>query len=161
MRSFERALSVAALLALGSVLLAPLLGEGSALHAVFAPLCHQMPERSPALLGVALPVCWRCLGVFVGLAAVAVLWRRDALGDRRAWPWLLALGVGDFALKQLGLVADLGIERLVSGVCLGLGMPLALRAGWCALTEAHRAWRPTRRLFGLSLGRLRAPHRPR
>src|SRR5207253_8893268 len=32
--------------------------------------CHQLPERSPHLLGVQLPLCWRCTGIFLGALAL-------------------------------------------------------------------------------------------
>lgn len=32
--------------------------------------CHQLPARSPHLLGVQLPLCWRCSGIFVGSLAL-------------------------------------------------------------------------------------------
>jgi uncharacterized membrane protein len=32
--------------------------------------CQQLPERSPHLLGVQLPLCWRCSGIFFGALAL-------------------------------------------------------------------------------------------
>ena len=32
--------------------------------------CQQLPERSPHLFGVQLPLCWRCTGIFVGALAL-------------------------------------------------------------------------------------------
>jgi uncharacterized membrane protein len=32
--------------------------------------CHQLPERSPHLFGVQLPLCWRCSGIFLGALAL-------------------------------------------------------------------------------------------
>lgn len=124
-----------------AILVAPLLGHGSSLHGLFAPLCHQMPERSPALFGVPFPVCFRCLGMWLGVGLVAWNWTSRHLGDRKAWPLLLGLGVADFALSQLGAVADVGAERLVSGLCLGIGLPLLARAimQWMARRIVRRA----------------------
>jgi uncharacterized membrane protein len=34
--------------------------------------CHQMPERSPHLWGVQLPLCWRCTGILCGAIALGV-----------------------------------------------------------------------------------------
>ena len=28
--------------------------------------CHQIPERSPHIWGIQLPLCWRCSGILVG-----------------------------------------------------------------------------------------------
>jgi uncharacterized membrane protein len=35
-------------------------------------VCHQMPARSPHLLGAQLPLCWRCTGIVVGALAFLV-----------------------------------------------------------------------------------------
>jgi len=32
--------------------------------------CQQLPERSPHLFGVQLPLCWRCTGIFLGALAL-------------------------------------------------------------------------------------------
>ena len=32
--------------------------------------CHQLPERSPHLLGAQLPLCWRCTGIALGALAL-------------------------------------------------------------------------------------------
>ena len=46
-------------------------------------VCHQRPERSFQLLGVALPVCARCTGIYLGaaLASIGVSYR-DAVRRR-------------------------------------------------------------------------------
>jgi uncharacterized membrane protein len=33
-------------------------------------VCHQLPERSPHLFGVQLPLCWRCTGILFGALAL-------------------------------------------------------------------------------------------
>ena len=33
-------------------------------------VCHQLPERSPHIWGVQLPLCWRCTGIFLGALAL-------------------------------------------------------------------------------------------
>lgn len=32
--------------------------------------CHQLPERTPHLFGVQMPLCWRCSGIFLGALAL-------------------------------------------------------------------------------------------
>ena len=32
--------------------------------------CHQLPERSPHLFGLQLPLCWRCSGIALGAVAL-------------------------------------------------------------------------------------------
>jgi uncharacterized membrane protein len=35
--------------------------------------CHQMPERSPHLIGIQMPLCWRCTGIAIG-AMLLLCW---------------------------------------------------------------------------------------
>ncbi|MEO8260775.1 MAG: DUF2085 domain-containing protein [Acidobacteriota bacterium] len=44
-----------------------------AVYAAGSLICHQRPERSFHLAGVPLPVCARCLGIYLGAALVSVL----------------------------------------------------------------------------------------
>lgn len=67
----------------------PLLGPESQAAAMelFAPLCHQMPERSFWLMGEPLAVCHRCTGIYFGLFAGALLWRAaGGLGGSAPFP---------------------------------------------------------------------------
>lgn len=32
--------------------------------------CHQLPARSPHLVGVQMPLCWRCGGILIGALAL-------------------------------------------------------------------------------------------
>ena len=50
-------------------------------------VCHQLPERSPHLFGVQLPLCWRCTGILLGALAL-FLW---VLAKKKLPPLLLCL----------------------------------------------------------------------
>ncbi|MFZ0428868.1 MAG: DUF2085 domain-containing protein [Acidobacteriota bacterium] len=65
-------LVAAASIWVGLVLAPPLLhhagwtGAEQAIRFGFRPICHQIPARSPALLGQPIAVCARCLGLYSG-----------------------------------------------------------------------------------------------
>jgi uncharacterized membrane protein len=69
------ALPVAAVSASGHEALGPTLASSFALavYSVSSLLCHQRPERSFHLFAVQLPVCARCVGIYVGAAMAALL----------------------------------------------------------------------------------------
>ena len=51
------------------------IGYGFALfvYAIGSDVCHQRPERSFHLLGVQLPVCARCTGIYAGAALASIV----------------------------------------------------------------------------------------
>ncbi|HEY3359442.1 MAG TPA: DUF2085 domain-containing protein [Polyangia bacterium] len=137
-------------LALALVTFGPALGRGAGLAApgwerltaaACRPFCHQLPRRSLAVDGHALPLCARCTGMWLGIlagAAAGAFWapRRRYLGglglaalafaaswgeaareaaQRVSWPW---------ARLGLGFVLFAGLVLAVAGDAL------ALLAGW-------------------------------
>jgi uncharacterized membrane protein len=57
----------------------------AAVYAAGAVVCHQRPERSFHLAGAQLPVCARCLGLYVGGFLGAISWMLVAgLGAQRS-----------------------------------------------------------------------------
>ncbi len=90
----------------------------------FAPVCHQLPERSMHLSGTALAVCDRCLGIYIGAVAGAFVARMAAGVGRHASPWVV-LGIGavpagvDWLGPWLGLWANTPSSRLLTGLWLG------------------------------------------
>jgi uncharacterized membrane protein len=115
----------------GLVFAAPLLaarGHGAASWAVyhlFAPLCHQEPERSFYVAGHPLAVCARCAGVYVGFLACLLLYplarplrRTDA--PRRAWLFAASLPcVIDFLVNFVTPWHNTHSSRAVTGALLG------------------------------------------
>lgn len=92
-------LTVLALLWSGALLSASSLAPPSmaaGLYAAGSILCHQMPERSFHLAGAQLPVCARCLGLYVGAAGGVFGWvlmaGAGARPARRAAGWLSVQG---------------------------------------------------------------------
>ncbi len=124
----------AAIVWLSAILLAPLLAGrwnpgSSVLYACFAPVCHQDPERSFALLGRPLAVCARCFGIYAGfLAGMAVYPFRRGFETLRL-PRLrcffaVSLPIGaDFAANILGLWNTPNLPRFVLGLLWGAILP--------------------------------------
>jgi uncharacterized membrane protein len=96
-------------------------------------ICHQRPERSFHLAGVAMPVCARCFGLyFAGAAGLALAWIL-----RRRWPpavvkTALAFGAAPIALtvalEWLGALDTSNILRMMTGLPLGFVAGFAIVA---------------------------------
>lgn len=110
-------------------MLPPFVGPAAAvLRAGFAPLCHQLAERSFAANGVPFAVCHRCTGVYLGLA-LGVL-ALPGLRDRAtAWAqhdrWLLLVAVLPVAIDWTGDVFGLWTNTVAVRVITGLWFGLA------------------------------------
>lgn len=104
-------------------------------------ICHQRPERTFHVDGIALPVCARCTGVYAGAAAgvVVALWPGFARRARRApasrWrpaltacaapmavsflvEWLTPLPVSNLARAATGVIAGAAVASFVIAVPL-------------------------------------------
>ena len=141
---------------LGLIVSAPLLrasGHEAAafvVYRVFAPLCHQLPERSYYLDGQPLAVCARCFGIYAGFALgvlcyplVRSLRRTDT--PARRWLLLAALPIGiDFALGFTGLWANTHTSRALTGALLGAVAALYVVPGLIALGLAIERRVPAR-----------------
>ncbi len=119
----------ATLLLVALATLPPLVGEGLRLAVMqaFAGVCHQMPERSPHLGGVALAVCHRCYGMYAALALGALAFpffrRWDAWASRHAGAVLLLAALpaaADWTLGATGLWTNTPASRLFTGALFGL-----------------------------------------
>jgi len=94
--------------------------------AAFAPACHQLPGRSPHIDGIALAVCDRCLGIYLGVllgvaaaAALRSLWH--TLGRRGRYVLigsLVPLGA-DWIAAWIGLWQGTPWTRAATGLLFG------------------------------------------
>lgn len=102
---------------------------GAAIYGLGSFICHQIPERSFHLAGFQLPVCARCLGIYVGVwAGAAYLWMRATPGPAHsiapsAWRRLAVLAACPtlltVALESAGVWHPSNLTRAVTGVPLG------------------------------------------
>jgi uncharacterized membrane protein len=144
LRAVVWAVVLAALFVAGTFV-TPLLPQGGAaglLRVAYAPLCHQMPERSVAIGGGTQAVCARCSGLYlgglIGLAAAALMLSRGRLRPRR-W-WLVAAltpSVIDLLLPWLGLPNLANLPRLLLAIPAGGVAALFLAMGIADLFSRH------------------------
>jgi uncharacterized membrane protein len=126
--------------------------EARPLRLAYAPLCHQIAERSPALFGHPFAVCARCFGLYaggaVGLTLALGLLARGRLRPRAsllvlsfapmaidvALPWIGWPGLSNAPRLLLALPAG-----LVAGLVLAVGVAdLALMRGSIATVHSNR-----------------------
>lgn len=98
------------------------------LYAAGGLVCHQRPERSFHLGALQLPVCARCLGIYVGGAVGLAAWA--LAGKRRLRPWPRPAAV-----------------RLL--VASGLPTGLTVVSAWLGTGDPANVWRA---LLALPLG---------
>jgi uncharacterized membrane protein len=99
-------------------------------YQIGALVCHQRPERSFHLAGVQLPVCARCLGLYLsgsaGLVA-AWIWRSGVTRHARLVFVVAALPIAlTVALEWIGAITTTNVQRFLTGLPLGLVAGLAL-----------------------------------
>ena len=98
------------------------------LYKSFAPLYHQIPERSFYFADHPLAVCARCAGLYAGLAAGVVFYPLFGSLRRRETParaWLILAAVPtaiDFTLGFTGVWANTHVSRSLTGALLGAVM---------------------------------------
>ena len=97
----------------------------AAIALFFSQLCHQSPDRSFALAGVTLPVCARCLamyvGGFVGIAAYPMSGLQCGQA-RKIMPFLLgslSLLAMDVGFDETGLRKNTFYSRSLTGALFG------------------------------------------
>ena len=104
-------------------------GPAGLLYLLGDVFCHQEWDRSYVLNGSQMPVCIRDVGILVGLAVgfAACLLLDRRLSDRRyavVGVCLVAVMVAEWTME--GIVGDMPVPRLLSGVSCGVGASLFL-----------------------------------
>jgi len=128
------------LLWLGAIVGAPWLwsrglrGAGF-LYACFAPVCHQIPERSFFISGFPMAVCARCFGIYAGFAGGLILYPFRRGFSRLRLPPLKALIlvsapiVLDTAANFLKIWDTRDVLRFLSGILWGTILPFYFITG--------------------------------
>ena len=113
------------------------IAEGASMRwrALFGALCHGAPERSLELFGIAMPICARCVGIYVGMLSGLLLfplmgWLREPVMRAVAFIAIVPLGI-DGLTQFAGLRESTNALRiatgLVAGIAFGLWILSALR----------------------------------
>lgn len=118
----SRMIGCGALAMLAWAVAAPLLAAEFPLLALaarqfFSAMCHQETERSLRLAGTAMPICARCFGLVVGVAAGAFAGTRLA---SRVFIAALAANMLDVALEASGLYGSIAGVRVALGFAAGV-----------------------------------------
>jgi len=125
-RGMRTPVTIALLLLLAAALAAPWMAgspQGLAIYEALSRACHQQPERSWSLAGAPIAFCVRCLGVYAGALAAALVGARfsrlgaavsvillgaDWLAEAAGWlgprPWtrfVIGGGAGFFLVSSL------------------------------------------------------------
>jgi uncharacterized membrane protein len=96
----------------------------------FALLCHRLPERVPSVMGTPLPLCSRCLGIWLGLSLSAALaWPPvPPRALRVVAPVAALLMLAEVVTQDLGLHPVYHPTRLLSGLLLSVPIGGAIGA---------------------------------
>jgi len=124
------------------------LGQAGWFYACFAPLCHQIPDRSFFLWGFPLAVCARCFGIYTGFAAGVIAYPFHRGFDAARIPRLKM-----FLLVSAPIVLDTGgnflhlwetghLLRFLMGFLWGALLPFYFLTGLAEWPAAGRSSRP-------------------
>ena len=100
-------------------------GLAFAIYYAFAPLCHQLPERSYFIDGHKFAVCSRCTGIYAGFAFTLLVYPlvrslRSVATPPRSLLILATLPLAiDFSLTFFGIWENTHTSRLLTGALLG------------------------------------------
>lgn len=118
---------------------------------VFAPVCHQLPARSPHIAEVPIAICDRCTGIYVGLiiGVVTVEWGRGLwtqMGTFGAYVFLGSLGPAgvDWVGDILGLWSNTPLSRSLTGLLFGVTAASFVAAQLLRESEREKARRTQR-----------------
>jgi uncharacterized membrane protein len=131
------------------VIAAPVLAHSSVsaaaiVYLFFSPICHQIPERSFALLGHPMAVCHRCSGIYLGLFLGSLIennFMHRSTRIRRIWvlsamtPLLL-----DLMLPLTGIWAGTYLIRFFTGLIFGMTAAWLVVRGAAELLNEQNPW---------------------
>ncbi|HEY2934518.1 MAG TPA: DUF2085 domain-containing protein [Acidobacteriota bacterium] len=148
MRRIHLLCSIGAGLCCFAIVIPAVLPAADWFRVLFAPICHQIPERSLWVNGRPLAVCVRCSGFYLGaLTGLLVHAIRQIPLHRPMLRWLLVLILCDAINASIGLIPESALFRFASALLFSIVLtPFAVRG----LEEALLNLRPASANPGLS-----------
>lgn len=100
-------------------------GAGEWIMKAFAPVCHQLADRSFHVDGVQMAVCHRCLGAYGGLLVGSILFLIVAREPKSLRPLAVLIiatlpGVVDWSGDVLGMWVNTPTSRVLTGAFFGI-----------------------------------------
>jgi len=109
-------------------------------YALGSLICHQRPERSFDLFAAQMPVCARCIGLYVGAATGAVMtivaglrWKPSAGRWRAALLVAAVPTAATWVAETIGMAAPSNLVRAVAA------LPLGAAVAWVVIDAAREA----------------------
>jgi uncharacterized membrane protein len=116
-------------------------GVGEFIYALFSPVCHNKAARTLEVLGVLMPLCSRCFGIFIGFGMAGLF-------PYPRWGVVACLGYGFVASVLMVvdvIVQDLGLHplwhsmRILTGAIWGHVCGLGVLAVWRWVMMARKS----------------------
>lgn len=118
--------AIPALILSASTLCSWAIAQGASMkwRLLFRLMCHGIPERCIAMFGVPMPICARCVGIYLGLlAGLAAFWLVPLVTERAmrvaAFIAVTPLAIDGFT-QLFGLRESTNPLRLSTGIIAGL-----------------------------------------
>ncbi|MFC1775012.1 DUF2085 domain-containing protein [Nanoarchaeota archaeon] len=114
------------------------------LNYMYSLVCHQKAERSFFFLGEQLPVCARCLALYVSflIGTIVLPFLKIKFPVGRKW---LLIGLTPLAIDGItqltGLRESNNILRLITGVFLGCILTLYIVPGWIEFVKVLESYK--------------------
>lgn len=86
----------------------------------FEPCCHQLPERSFFIKGYQMPVCARCVGVFISSILALIIFFKKRISFIASVLMSLVMLI-DWSLQFFNIKSSTNIRRLITGLIGGFG----------------------------------------
>lgn len=92
--------------------------------------CHRIKARSPNICGIDLPVCYRCLGIIIGLPIGYIIQMKFNIDSKWIGAiFIIPLLIDVMMQHNLNIMSN-NTRRFITGICFGIGSSIYLIV-WC------------------------------